>query len=209
MSHSVNVMPDSSSPVQSKSIILDVLPDLRVLSEECSPRTQQKIDLILLAIEALELGGSEYMLANAKELELQEIIKNRVVLWRLRCTNPWRRSYTRNTLKLKEAKALVVIASHRTRQLTVLIRQLLLAEQQMREKGLPLENHFRLSEYLERFRVHFRSRMNPRRAKVATYLSSEEELNDLALSLLSQLLFCTGTVGMQRLWISLFDGEIA
>ncbi len=209
MSHSVNVMPDSSSPVQSKPIILDVLPDLRVLSEECSPRTQQKIDLILLAIEALELGGSEYMLATAKELELQEIIKNRVVLWRLRCTNPWRRSYTRNALKLKEAKALVVIASHRTRQLTVLIRQLLLAEQQMREKGLPLENHFRLSEYLERFRVHFRSRMNPRRAKVATYLSSEEELNELALSLLSQLLFCTGTVGMQRLWISLFDGEIA
>lgn len=202
-------MPDSSSPVQSKPIILDVLPDLRVLSEECSPRTQQKIDLILLAIEALELGGSEYMLATAKELELQEIIKNRVVLWRLRCTNPWRRSYTRNALKLKEAKALVVIASHRTRQLTVLIRQLLLAEQQMREKGLPLENHFRLSEYLERFRVHFRSRMNPRRAKVATYLSSEEELNELALSLLSQLLFCTGTVGMQRLWISLFDGEIA
>ena len=209
MSHSVNVMPDSSSPVQSKPIILDVLPDLRVLSEGCSPRTQQKIDLILLAIEALELGGSEYMLATAKELELQEIIKNRVVLWRLRCTNPWRRSYTRNALKLKEAKALVVIASHRTRQLTVLIRQLLLAEQQMREKGLPLENHFRLSEYLERFRVHFRSRMNPRRAKVATYLSSEEELNELALSLLSQLLFCTGTVGMQRLWISLFDGEIA
>ncbi len=209
MSHSVNVMPDSSSPVQSKPIILDVLPDLRVLSEGCSPRTQQKIDLILLAIEALELGGSEYMLATAKELELQEIIKNRVVLWRLRCTNPWRRSYTRNALKLKEAKALVVIAGHRTRQLTVLIRQLLLAEQQMREKGLPLENHFRLSEYLERFRVHFRSRMNPRRAKVATYLSSEEELNELALSLLSQLLFCTGTVGMQRLWISLFDGEIA
>ncbi len=209
MSHSVNVMPDSSSPVQSKPIILDVLPDLRVLSEGCSPRTQQKIDLILLAIEALELGSSEYMLATAKELELQEIIKNRVVLWRLRCTNPWRRSYTRNALKLKEAKALVVIASHRTRQLTVLIRQLLLAEQQMREKGLPLENHFRLSEYLERFRVHFRSRMNPRRAKIATYLSSEEELNELALSLLSQLLFCTGTVGMQRLWISLFDGEIA
>lgn len=209
MSHSVNLMPDSSSPVQSKPIILDVLPDLRVLSEECSPRTQQKIDLILLAIEALELGGSEYMLAIVKELNLEEIIKNRVVLWRLRCTNPWRRSYTRNALKLKEAKALVVIASHRTRQLTVLIRQLLLAEQQMREKGLPLENHFRLSEYLERFRVHFRSRMNPRRAKVATYLSSEEELNELALSLLSQLLFCTGTVGMQRLWISLFDGEIA
>ncbi len=51
--------------------------------------------------------------------------------------------------------------------------------------------------------------MNPRRAKVARYLASEEELNELALSLLNQLLFCTGTMGMQRFWISLFDGLVA
>jgi len=25
---------------------------------------------------------------------------------------------------------------------------------------------------------------------------------------LGQLLFCTGTAGMQRFWISLFDGEV-
>lgn len=149
------------------------------------------------------------MLATTKELELQGIIKNRVVLWRLRCTNPWRRSYTRRSLKLDEAKALVVIASYQARQLTVLIRQLLLAQEQVREKGLSLEHHFRLSEYLERFRAHFRSRMNPRRAKVAAYNASKEKLNELALLLLSQLLFCTGTSGMQRLWISLFDGEVA
>jgi hypothetical protein len=163
---------------------------------------------MLLAIEALELGGSELMLAAAQELELQNIIKNRVFLWRLRCTNPLRRSYTRRPLKLEEAKALVIIASHMSRKLTVLIRQLLLAYQQLKEKQVPLENHFRLSEYLERFRAHFRSRMNPRRAKVAAY-SSDEKLNELALSLLSQLLFCTGTSGMQRFWASLFDGEVA
>jgi hypothetical protein len=102
----------------------------------------------------------------------------------------------------------VVIASHMARRMTVLIRQMLLAYQQLSEKQVPLEHHFRLSEYLERFRAHFRSRMNPRRAKVAIY-SSDEKLNELALSLLSQLLFCTGTSGMQRFWISLFDGEVA
>jgi hypothetical protein len=91
--------------------------------------------------------------------------------------------------------------------MTVLIRQLLLASQQLQEKQLPVEQHFRLSEYLERFRAHFRSRMNPRRAKVAAY-SSNDKLNELALSLLTQLLFCTGTSGMQRFWISLFDGEV-
>jgi hypothetical protein len=103
----------------------------------------------------------------------------------------------------------VILASYRAKQLTVKIRQLLLAEQQMREKGLPVSNNFLLSEYLDQFRSHFRSRMNVRRAKVSIYLDSEDELNEFALSLLKQLLFCTGTTGMQRFWISLFDGEVA
>lgn len=201
-------MPTNSPPAQSNPLILDRLTDPLIPNQGCPPRTRQQIDLILLAIEALELGGSETMLFAAHELELQDIIKNRVVLWRLRCTNPLRRSHTRRPMEIAEAKALVIIAAHMARRMTVLIRQMLLAYQQLSEKQLPLENHFRLSEYLERFRAHFRSRMNPRRAKVAIY-NSDEKLNELAISLLSQLLFCTGTSGMQRFWTSLFDGEVA
>lgn len=207
MSNSVSVKPESNPSISSKPLILDSLPDPPL--SECSRRVQQRLDLMLLALEALELGGTEYMLATAKELDLQSIIKNRVFFWRLRSTNPWRRSHLRRSLKIDEAKALVLIACHRARQLTVLIRQLLLAEEQLRGKALPLDNHFRLSQYLERFRAHFRSRMNPRRAKVSVYLASEEELDELAVLLLNQLLFCTGTAGMQRFWISLFDGEVA
>jgi hypothetical protein len=202
-------MSDSSANVAKSSVILDILPDLPISGQRCSLRLQQQLDLILLAIEALELGASEGMLATAKQLELQDTIKNRLALWRLRCANPWRRSYTRNPLTLEQAKALAIIANYRAKQLTVPIRNLLLAEQQMREKGLPPDNHYLLSEYLDRFRSHFRSRMNPRRAKVSVYLASEDELNELALSLLKQLLFCTGTSGMQRFWSSLFDGEVA
>jgi hypothetical protein len=147
------------------------------------------------------------MLKISQDLELQRVIQNRVNLWRLRSTNPLRRSYTRRLLTFVEAKALVVIACHLARRLTVLIRQLLFAYQQLREKQLPLEHHYRLSEYLERFRAHFRSRMNPRRAAVAIY-NSDDKLNELAMELLSELLFCTGTSGMQRFWSSLFDGEV-
>ncbi|AFY77972.1 MAG: DUF3038 domain-containing protein [Hydrococcus sp. C42_A2020_068] len=209
MSPSTTIMSDSNSPVDAKPHILNILPDFPIIGQQSAIRIQQKIDLILLAIEALELGASEQFLATAKQLDLQGIIKNRIVLWRLRCTNPWRRSYLRNSLTLEQAKALVIIASYRAKQLIVPIRNLLLAEQQMRDKGLPLDNHFLLSEYLEQFRSHFRSRMNPRRAKVAVYLGWEDELNELALSLLHQLIFFTGTMGMQRFWISLFDGEVA
>ncbi|GBF81867.1 hypothetical protein AsFPU1_3289 [Aphanothece sacrum FPU1] len=202
-------MSDSSLATESKPVILDILPDFPISGPGCAMRIQQQIDLWLLAIEALELGASEYMLQTIQQLNLQEIVKNRIVLWRLRSTNPWRRSYARDTLNLEQAKALVIIASYRAKTLTVQIRQLLLAEQQMREKGLPVNCHFLLAEYLDQFRSHFSSRMNPRRAKVSIYLASEAELNELALSLLKQLLFCTGTTGMQRFWISLFDGEVA
>jgi hypothetical protein len=99
MNLSVSVMPTNSPPAQSKPLILDNLLDPLISDRGCPPRTRQQIDLILLAIEALELGGSEAMLFVAKELELQDIIKNRVVLWRLRCTNPLRRSHTRRPLE--------------------------------------------------------------------------------------------------------------
>jgi hypothetical protein len=49
--------------------------------------------------------------------------------------------------------------------------------------------------------------MNPRRSLVITY-ADDEKLNELGIDLLGKLLFCTGTAGMQRFWISLFDGEL-
>ena len=207
MNASVSVQPLDSLQVQSPPLILDILPDLPAADRGCSDRTRLQIDLILLAIEALEIGGSEAILLVAKELELQAIIKNRVNLWRMRSTNPLRRSHSRRPLRLMEAKALVVISCYLARRLTVVIRQLLLAYQQMTEKQIPLEQNLRLSHYLERFKVHFKSRMNPRRSGVIAY-SSNEKLDQLALDLLGQLLFCTGTAGMQRFWISLFDGEV-
>jgi len=204
---STEIMSDSAKN-DSISPILEILPDFPISGQRCSLRIQQHLDLMLLAIEALEIGAAEAMVKTAKELGLGGIIKNRLVFWRLRCTNPWRLSYNRGILTLNEAKALVILTSYRAKTLTVPIRQLLIAEQQMRDKGLPVDTNFLLVDYLERFRSHFISRMNPRRAKVSVYLASEDALNELALRLLNQILFCTGTTGLQRFWISLFDGEV-
>ncbi len=207
MSVSVSVMQLNSPPASSTPLILDSLPDPPVTDGVCPRRTRMQLDFLLLAIEALDLAGSEAILAVATEFELRGILKNRVSLWQLRSTNPFRRYAQRRPLTLVEAKSLVVVTCYLAKRLTVLIRQLLLAYQQLSEKNLSPDHHFRLSEYLERFRAHFRSRMNPRRAGVLAY-SSDEKLNELALELLGQLLFCTGTSGVQRLWISLFDGEV-
>lgn len=200
-------MPVNSPSAQTKPMILETLPNPNLPDGTCPRRTRQQIDLLLLAIEALDLGGSEALLVAAKDLELQDILQNRVMLWKLRVTNPLRRNNQRRPLNLTEAKALVIITCHLARRLTVVVRQLLLAYDQLLEKQLSPEHHLRLARYLERFRAHFRARMNPKRAAVMIY-DSDEKLNELALSLLGQLLFCTGTSGIQRLWSSLFDGEV-
>jgi len=202
------VMQIQSPPTESRPSVLNNLPDYSVQSTDCPRRARLQIDLILLAIEALDLGGSEAILLAAQELELKGVIQNRVSLWRLRTTNPFRRANQRRSMTLTEAKALVAIAYHLAKRLTIVIRQLLLAYQQLTEKGLELTHHFRLSAYLERFRAHFRARMNPKRAGVMAY-DTDEKLNELALQLLGQLLFLTGTHGLQRFWSSLLDGEVA
>ncbi|MDZ7958506.1 MAG: DUF3038 domain-containing protein [Aulosira sp. DedQUE10] len=207
MNVSASLTPFNSPTPSSLPMILDTLPDPATEGQGCPRRTRVQIDLILLAIEALELGGSEAILAFAEELDLKGIIKDRVNLWRMRSSNPLRRAHMRRPLSIMEAKALVVIACYIARRLTVVIRQLLMIYQQMNEKQLPLEQNLRLSNYLERFRTHFKSRMSSRRSG-SLALTSDEKLDELAINLLGQLLFCTGTAGMQRFWISLFDGEV-
>jgi hypothetical protein len=207
MNVSASLTPYNSPTPQSLPMILDTLPDPAIEGQGCPRKTRLQIDLILLAIEALELGGSEAILTFAQELDLKGVIKDRVNLWRMRSTNPMRRAHIRRPLTITEAKALVIIACYIARRLTVVIRQMLMIYQQMNDKQIPLEQNLRLSNYLERFRAHFKSRMNTRRSGLLA-LNSDEKLDDLAINLLGQLLFCTGTAGMQRFWISLFDGEV-
>ena len=188
--------------------LIDQLSVPEGLPSECSRRAKTQIDLLLLAIEALDLGGAEAMLATARELGLDEVVRGRVNLWLLRSSNPLRRFSQRQPMSLEEGKALVLITCFLAKRLTVLIRQLLLGYQQLSDQELSFDHHFRLSDYLARFRSHFRARMNAKRSGVIAY-STDEKLNELAIELLTKLLFCTGTDGADRLWISLFDGEVA
>jgi hypothetical protein len=196
-----------SSVEKSVPLALANLADPELVASGCPRRARWQIDLLLLAIEALDLGSSEAMIAVTEELELQALIPNRVALWRLRCTNPFRRFSQRQTLTLEEAKSLVAIACVLARRQMVGIRELLIIHEQVQAQNLNPEDSLQLAEYLDRFRRHFRSRMNLRRSGLVVY-TANDKLNDLALKLLGQLLFCTGTAGMQRLWTSLFDGEV-
>ncbi len=201
-------MPVDTVPVPAKPMILATLGDPPVVGGKCPRRTQIDLDLLLLALEALDVNGPERMLAALKELELTAVVPGRVDFWVARSTNPLRLASQRRPLTLEEAKAMTLMICHLAKRMTVLIRQLLMGYQQLSDRQLSFDHHFRLGDYLSRFRSHFRARMNPQRAGVIAY-SQDEKLDALALNLLQKLLFSTGTQGCQRLWWSLFDGEVA
>lgn len=196
-----------SPPAQSSPLILETLPNPSLPTPDCPRRVRVDLDLLMLAIEALDVAGSEALLKTVEQLALKAIISGRVKLWLIRGTNPMRRHSQRSPMSIDEAKALTVVVCFLAKRLTVLIRQLLLGYQQLSDKQLGLEHHFRLADYLQRFRSLFKARMNPQRAGVIAY-STDDKLNELAMMLLTRLLFCTGTQGPQRLWSSLFDGEV-
>ncbi|MGF1460811.1 MAG: DUF3038 domain-containing protein [Leptolyngbyaceae cyanobacterium] len=196
-----------SPPTSASPAILETLPTPHLPSQDCPRRVRMDLDLLILAIEALDVAGAEALLKVSDQLGLQAVIPGRVKLWLIRCTNPMRRQSQRDPLSIDQAKALTLVICFLAKRLTVLIRQLLLGQHQLQEQQLSPEHHFRLAEYLYRFRSLFRARMNPQRAGVIAY-NTDEKLNDLAIMLLTRLLFCTGTQGPQRLWSSLFDGEV-
>ncbi|MGD1900705.1 MAG: DUF3038 domain-containing protein [Geitlerinemataceae cyanobacterium] len=187
---------------------LERLPDFDLTDKGCPRRARTQLDLTLLAIEAINLKGTHDILSLADRLGFGAIVPNRVTLWRIRNTNPLRRFSRRRPMSLEEAKVLTAIACHITRRMNVVIRQLLAEAIKLRAKGRPYDDSPHLAHYLERFRAHFRSRMNARRAAIALY-DTNDKLDALAIELLGKLLFCTGTAGLQRFWASLFNGEIS
>jgi hypothetical protein len=100
MNVSATVRPVNNPNSHGTSMILDTLPDPAIAGQVCPARTRLQIDLMLLAIEALELGGSEAILSFAEELDLKGIIKNRVNLWRMRASNPMRKAHSRRPLDI-------------------------------------------------------------------------------------------------------------
>lgn len=201
-------MQASITPAPSLPFVLGNLPTLDVPGQVCPRRSRIQLDFLLIALESLDLDAAEHTMGCIRELQLDGLIKNRAALWRIRNSNPLRKTSQRRNLSISEAQALVALACYLAKRQTAQIRQLLLIHDQLQAQNLSPDHHYQLSQYLERFRGHFQSRMNPNRSAIAAY-RTPEALNALALSLLQQALFCTGSAGMQRLWTSLFDGEIA
>ncbi len=158
------------------------------------------LDIILLALEALAKIGSEAVLQAAQALNLDGVIGDRIELWRLRQSNPLRKSSGgRKKLDVEEARSLVLIICYLAKQHQELIRRGVTLLEQMTEQGKEPHRTALLGDYLDNFNNIYQERMESGDS------FSSEQLSQLAFKLLIDLLFYSSANGHRRLWLALLD----
>ncbi|MCW6038294.1 DUF3038 domain-containing protein [Spirulina subsalsa FACHB-351] len=176
------------------------------LSLQSSPSAGQldniktHLDLLLLALESLSGIGSKEILQAVAYFKLESLIGDRVALWRLRQSNPERKSSGgRKKLDVEEARALVLVICHLAHQEQELIRRgIMLLEQMTAQEQDPCRVAL-LGDYIDTFSNTYLERRGNDEDM------TPEALKDLGFKLLIDLLFYSAVNGHRRLWLALFD----
>lgn len=156
-----------------------------------------QLDLVLMALEAIAQMGSDAVLLAAKELQLSELLSDRVGLWRLRQSSPLRKGQGRKKLDIEEARALVLVICHLARGHHDKLRQAVSKLEQLSASNQPPHRAAVLGDYLDSFNNMYCDRM--------AESPSTDALTRLSLRLLIDLLFYSAPGGERQLWLALLD----
>lgn len=158
----------------------------------------ERLDLLLLTIEALDLNGGEAMLWTCHQMGLAAQFPNRVELWKRRCHNPLRRSTRRKAMDPVDAESLICLVCAMAERLYPMLHQLLSS----REPEPLTEQRWQLLD--ERLRDLIEERMNPRRGAVIRLMSPDSSAA-IQRQLVSTLALVAGPGGIDRLRATLLD----
>ena len=175
------------------------LVDLKATNDGELDNIKSHLDLVLLALEAIAEISSEAMVRAAKDLDLESVVGDRLSLWRLRSSNPKRKSGGRKKLDVEEARSLVLIICHLANQHQELLRRAVCLLEQVSEQNKPPHQTALLGDYLDRFINYYRERITD------SHQITPESLSHLAWKLLIDLLFYSGQNGHRLLWVAIFD----
>ena len=155
-----------------------------------------KLDFLILVIETLQINAMETILLNARNIGLTDQYCNRVDLWKIRCLNPMRKTYSTGSIDCEQIDSLVKLISSMSEPLYPIIRQLLSS------KESEFLNNERWNLFTLRLKSLIRERMNLRRNYISTLL--KEDNNIFFRHLLIILSLSSGPGGCSRLKSSLF-----
>ena len=156
----------------------------------------KKLDFLILVIETLQINATDSLLSNAKNIGLSEEFSSSVKFWKMRCSNPFRKSYTFSTLSFNQIDSLVELISSMAENLYPLIRQLLSSKE---SKSL---NNERWVIFTSRLKSLIRERMNLQRSYIASLVN--ENNHEFFRELLVILSLSCGIGGANRLRASLY-----
>ena len=135
--------------------------------------------------------------AVSNKLKLNDVLPNKVSIWKLRNNNPLRKSYSNNNIKIAEFDALIKITVEMTRYLYPYIREILKSKEDV-EKNSVIWNDFN-----KRFIELINERFNVDSMRVKKLLNQAENDEIIIKSLLT-LSFCISNKGFQKLKNFLF-----
>jgi hypothetical protein len=158
----------------------------------------ERLDLMLLCAEALDLNGAEATLWLSEQLGFGSQLGSRVELWKRRCHNPLRRNVRRGSLPCDDSDALIRIVCNQADRLYPLLRGLLSTS----EPDTVSEQRWGL--FNARFSELVRERLNPRRGGVQRLLDADTA-GPLRRSLIRAMALAAGNGGFERLKASLMD----
>ena len=80
---------------------------------------------MLLILETIDLNGIHSFYSLSNRLNLDNVLPNKVTIWKLRNNNPLRKSYVANNIKHNEFDALIRITVEMSKYLYPYIREIL------------------------------------------------------------------------------------
>jgi len=155
-------------------------------------------DLFLLILETIDLNGIQSLYALSNRLDLNNVLPNKVTIWKLRNNNPLRKSYVNNNIKLNEFDALIKITVEMSKYLYPYIREILKSKEDIKE------NSTIWNDFNNRFIELIKERFNTDSMRVNKLLNQAEN-DEIIIKSLLILSFCISNQGYQKLKNFLYD----
>ena len=151
-----------------------------------------------MILETIDLNGIQSHYALSNKLNLNNVLPNKVAIWKLRNNNPLRKSYVLNNIKFSEFDALIRITVEMSKYLYPYIREILKSKEDIEE------NSVIWNDFNNRFIELIKERFNVDSIRVKKLLNKAEN-DEIIIKSLLILSFCISNQGYQKLKNFLYD----
>ena len=143
-------------------------------------------------LETIDLNGIGSLYALSQRLNLNDVLPNKITIWKIRNNNPLRKSYINNNIKLEEFDALIKITVELSKYLYPYIREIIQSKEDAKK------NSIIWNDFNKRFLELINERFNINSMRVKKLLNQTENDEIIIKSLLT-LSLCISNEGYKKL----------